>query len=60
MTDDELNKIADRLAEKIQSSVTDGIYRDAGRTLLSSFKSIFWGLVVALAAWGSARYGGGQ
>lgn len=58
MSDDELERIADKLAEKLQTSVVDGIYRDAGKSLVGAFKNVLWAVVIAVAAWGAATYGG--
>lgn len=58
MSEDELEKIADRLAEKLQDAVITNVYRDAGKSLLGMFKNVMWAAVIAIAAWGSARYGG--
>lgn len=60
MTDDELNRIAEKLAEKLQSEIVSSIYRDAGRSLLGSFKHVLWAAVIAVAAWGAAKGGVGQ
>ena len=60
MTDDEIDRLAEQLAKKIKNSVTDDIYRDAGKNLLSTVKNVFWAIVIAFAAWGAARYGNGN
>lgn len=60
MTDDEIDRLADRLATKLQTSVTDNIYRDAGRNLFTMARNAFWGLVIAIAAWGVAKVRDGQ
>lgn len=60
MTDEELNRIADRLAEKIQNAVVRSVYEDAGKSLIGAFKNVLWACVIAVAAWGAARYGSGS
>lgn len=60
MEEDEINRLADRLAEKLQVRVTDAIYRDAGRNLFAMARKTFWALVVAIAAWNVAKYGNGH
>lgn len=57
MTDEDIDKIAVRLAEKLQTAVTDNIYKDAGRNLIGFIKKGLWAFVIAVAAWGAARYG---
>lgn len=57
MTDDDLDKLAEKLAAKLQTAVTENIYKDAGRNLIGGIKKGLWALVIALAAWGFARVG---
>lgn len=57
MTDDDLDKLAEKLAAKLQTAVTENIYRDAGKNLIGGIKKGLWALVIALAAWGFARVG---
>lgn len=53
--------LADKMADKIQTSVLDSIYKDAGKSIVGLLKSLFWGGVVFLAAWGAAsQWGGGD
>lgn len=59
MTDDELDRLAERLADKMQNKVLLSIYEDAGRNLFGLFKKALWGLIVAFAAWGASKYGAG-
>ena len=60
MTDDEIERLASKLANKLTTNVTDSIYRDAGRNMFTMARNVFWGLVVMLAAWGAAKSGLGQ
>ena len=60
MTDDEIEKLASKLVTKLEASVTDNIYRDAGRNLFTMVRNAFWGLVIAVAAWGATKVGNGQ
>lgn len=57
MSDEELDRLADKVAAKLQTNLIDGIYRDAGRSLVGTFKHVLWALVIAMAAWGAAKYG---
>lgn len=57
MTDSEIDRLAEKLAERLQTRVTESIYRDAGRNLFAMCKNALWGLVVAFAAWGAVKYG---
>ena len=57
MTEDEIEKLATHLAEKLQTAVTDNIYRDAGKNLIGGLKKLLWAIVIAIAAWGLTRYG---
>lgn len=53
--------LADKIAEKIQTNVLDSIYKDAGKSIVSLLKSLFWGAIVFLAAWGAAsQFGRGE
>ncbi len=58
MTDQEMELLAEKLARKLQKEVIEGVYRDAGKNLFTMARNALWGLIVALAAWGAARYGG--
>lgn len=60
MTEPEIDALADKLAEKLQTRVTENIYRDAGRNMFTVARNVFWGIIVALAAWGAAKSGFGQ
>lgn len=60
MTDEEIERLATKLAPKLQDAVTQNIYRDAGKNLFAMARNALWGIVVALAAWGAAKYGQGQ
>lgn len=65
MTDDEMEKLAsmlaDKIAEKIQTNVLDSIYKDAGKSIVGLLKSLFWGAIVFVAAWGaSSQFGRGD
>ena len=53
-----MDRLAEKLAAKMQSSILDQIYRDAGSNLFGLIRKSFWAFVVAFAAWGAARYGG--
>lgn len=57
-----MNALAEKLAEKIsakmQTNVLDSIYKDAGKSVLGLLKSLFWGAIVFLAAWGAAAQWG--
>lgn len=59
MTESEIEALAEKLASKLQTRVTDNIYRDAGRNLFSMARNAIWGVIVAIAAWGAAKYGTG-
>lgn len=66
MTEDEMEKmasilanklaplLAEQTAKKIQTNVLDSIYKDAGKSIVRLLKSLFWGAIVFLAAWGAA------
>lgn len=58
MTDDELDRLAAKIAEKMQINVLDSIYKDAGKTAFGMFKNVFWGVVLFLAAWGASMHWG--
>lgn len=55
-----MDRLAEKLAMKMQKAVTESIYRDAGKNIFAMAKNAFWGLVVAFAAWGAAKYGNGS
>lgn len=57
MTDDDLDKLAEKLAAKLQTAVVSKVYEDAGRNLIGGIKKGLWALVIALAAWGFTRVG---
>lgn len=56
MTDEEIKRLAHELApilsEKMQRDVMNSIYKDAGKNVFGLLKSLFWGSVLFLAAWG--------
>lgn len=60
MTDSELDALAEKLADKIQNKVRDGIYMDAGKNLFDMAKKALWAIIIAFAAWGAAKVGSGQ
>jgi hypothetical protein len=55
-----MERLAEKLATKMQDKLVASIYADAGRNLFDVFKKALWASVIALAAWGASRYGGGQ
>lgn len=61
MTDEEIEKLAKAVSERMQKDVMNNIYHDAGKNLFGLLKSLFYGALVLLAAWGaSTNIGGGK
>lgn len=57
MTQDEIERLATALAPKLQNAVIESVYRDAGKNLIGFIKQAAWAVVIAVAAWGAAKYG---
>lgn len=55
MSEDDIEKLAESLAAKLQIAVTNNIYKDAGKNFIALIKSTAWAALVAFAAWGIAK-----
>ena len=58
MTEEEIDELAKAVSKKIQADLVNSIYSDAGKNLFGLLKSLLWGAVVFLAAWGASTHVG--
>lgn len=55
LTDEQIESIAERAAEKAVAKLTDQVYREVGRGVVSKFVWIVGALVVALFLWAKTQ-----
>ena len=55
LTDDQIEAIAERAAEKAVAKLTDHVYREVGRSVVSRFVWIVGALAVGLFIWAKSQ-----
>lgn len=55
LTDEQIERIAERAAEKAVAKLTDHVYREVGRNVVSKFIWIVGALAVGLFIWAKSQ-----
>lgn len=55
LTDEQIERIAERAAEKAVAKLTDQVYREVGRGVVSKFMWIVGALAVGLFIWAKSQ-----